>query len=69
MFPINLKDFTNLASSALVNNIMALALLTSRFVMMLLNFPSSALEGTFSWTATQMFRLAACRRRVIRRSV
>ena len=48
---------------------MALALLTKRFVMMLLNFPSSALEGTFSWTATQMFRLAACRMRVFRSSV
>ena len=50
---------TNLASSARVNRMMARALLTSNFVMMDRNFLSSAVEGTFSWTATQIFRRAA----------
>ena len=50
---------TNLASSARVNRMMARALLTSNFVMMDRNLLSSAVEGTFSWTATQIFRLAA----------
>ena len=54
-----MRQTTDLASSALVNSMMALALFTSKLVMILRNFPSSALEGTFSWTATQMFRLAA----------
>ena len=52
-------DYFYLASSALVKRMMALALLTRRLVTMLWNLASSALEGTFSWTAMQMFRLAA----------
>ena len=52
-------DYFHLASSALVKRMMALALLTRRLVTMLWNLASSALEGTFSWTAMQMFRLAA----------
>lgn len=50
---------TYLASSARVNSMMARALLTSKFVIMDRNFLSSAVEGTFSCTATQIFRLAA----------
>ena len=37
----------------------ARALFTSKALMIDRNFLSSALEGIFSWTATQIFRLAA----------
>ena len=59
MFRLKSDLLTNLASSALVNSMMARALFTSSLVMIERNFLSSAVEGTFSWTATQIFRLAA----------
>ena len=61
MFWLKSDLLTNLASSALVNSMMARALFTSSLVMIERNFLSSAVEGTFSWTATQIFRLAAWR--------
>ena len=44
----------------------ARALFTSKFVMIDRNFRSSAVEGIFSWTATQIFRLAAWGLQIIR---
>ena len=49
----------HLASSALVKRIIALADFTNRLLMISLNFVSSALEGTFSCTAMQIFLLLA----------
>ena len=53
------KKTSYLASSALVKSTIALALLTSKFVIMLWNFISSASDGTFSWTAIQIFLFEA----------